>query len=87
MARNLMGFRKVDGIPHGISHRKGCSIYAPLLTEVSENGGTYALDTKDHKRAKYLTNTLRGVTKHLGIGDVRVVLRDTVVYVERIESA
>lgn len=87
MARNLMGFRKVDGIPHGISHRKGCSIYAPLLAEVSEKGGTYALDTKDGKRAKYLTNTIRGVAKKIGIDDVRVVRRDTVIYVEKVESA
>ena len=83
MARNMMGFKKVDGIPQGISRRAGSSIYAPLLTEVSQNGGTYALDTKDRKRAKYLANTLYGVTKRLGIDNVRVVLRDTVVYVER----
>ena len=83
MAKNMMGFKKVDGIPQGISHRKGSSIYAPLLTEVSQNGGTYALDTKDRIRAKYLANTLRSVAKHLGIDGVHVVLRDTVVYVER----
>lgn len=83
MAKNMMGFKKVDGIPQGISHRKGSSIYAPLLTEVSQNGGTYALDTKDRIRAKYLANTLRGVAKKIGIDGVRVVMRDTVVYVER----
>lgn len=83
MARNMMGFRKVNGIPQGISRRAGSSIYAPLLNEVSENGGTYALDTKDRKRAKCLANTLYSTAKRLGIDDVRVVMRDTVVYVER----
>lgn len=83
MAKNMMGFRKVDGIPNGISHRKGQSIYAPLLAEVNQHGGTYALDTKDTKRAKYLANTLRIAAKKLGIDNVKVVLRDTIVYVER----
>lgn len=81
--KNMMGFRKVDGIPQGILHKKGNSIYAPLLNEVSQNGGTYALDTKDAKRAKYLANTLRIAAKKLGVDNVRVVLRDTIVYVER----
>lgn len=83
MAKNLMGFKRVDGIPNGISRRRGNSIYTPLLTEVSNNGGTYALDTKDNKRAKYLANTLRIAAKKLGIDNMKVVLRDTIVYVER----
>jgi hypothetical protein len=87
MAKNLMGFKRVDGIPNGISHRKGQSIYAPLLNEVNQHGGTYALDTKDNRRAKYLTNTLRIAAKNLGIDNVRVVLRDTIVYVERRQDA
>lgn len=88
MARNMMGFRKIEGgIPNGISHKRGSSIYAPLLTEVSQNGGTYALDTKDRIRAKYLANTLRGVAKKLSIDGVRVVMRDTIVYVERRQDA
>lgn len=88
MAKNMMGFRKVEGgIPNGISHKRGSSIYAPLLNEVSNNGDTYALDTKDAKRAKYLANTLRIAAKKLGIDNVRVVLRHTIVYVERRQDA
>jgi len=86
MARNMMGFKKVDGIPTGIVHRKGHSIYDPLISEVATHGGTYVLDTKDVKRAHSLTNTLRQVIKKGEIENVRVVQRYTEVYIQRKEG-
>jgi hypothetical protein len=81
MARNLMGFKKVDGIPTGISRMKGESIYAPLIDEALSTGGTYALDTKDRRRASNLATQLRKIVKTKGIAGLKVVVRYTTVYV------
>lgn len=83
MARvNMMGFKKVTGgIPASVA-RKGASIYDPLLQEVRSMGGTYALDTKDQKRAASLSSTLRAVIRKRGYDDVHVTMRYTMVYIE-----
>ena len=82
MARNLMGFKKVDGIPCSVARGiKGQSIYDPLLKEVREEGGTYALDTKDRKRAANLAVQLRKVAAKNGFEDIAVTVRWTAVYV------
>ena len=86
MARNMMGFKKVDGIPNGIVHREGHSIYDPLIKEVATNGGTFALDTKDNKRACSLANTLRITIKKRGYDNVCVAVRYTTVYIQRKED-
>lgn len=81
MARNLMGFKKVAGIP--TSKTKGGSIYDPLIAEVREQGGTYALDTKDRKRANNLAIQLRKVAAAAGYDDVDIAVRWTTVYVQK----
>ena len=83
MARNLMGFKKVEGIPTGISRVKGDSIYSPLIDEVLSTGGTYALDVKDRKRAYNLAAQLRKVMKKKGIAGLNVGVRYTTVYVQK----
>lgn len=80
MAVNLMGFKKVSQIPEVHTRPHGRNIYEPLLFEVQKNGGIYALDTKDDKRAKSLVGTLRANIKRLELTRVMVVKRETTVY-------
>lgn len=79
MAR-MMGFKKVESVPARV--RKGDSIYLPLLREVSANGGIYALDVKDGKRAISLANTIRHVNQKFGC-ECKVIQRGTAVYVTK----
>lgn len=79
MAR-MMGFKKVESIPGRV--RKGDSIYLPLLREVATNGGIYALDVKDVKRATSLASTLRRVSKMFDC-ECKVIQRGTAVYVTK----
>lgn len=82
MARTMMGFKKVERIPTGIERRKGSSIYEPLIREVDSNGGIYAIDTKDRRRAATLANTLRHTIKKYEV-EVKVTVRYTSVYVSK----
>lgn len=76
---NLMGFKKVDRIKTSTSGRQR-GIYEDLIRHVQHEGGIYALDTKDHKRAKSLIATLRSTIRRMDVMDLTVVQRGTTVY-------
>lgn len=86
MAASLMGFKKVDSVPDVDMHRKGYSIYLPLLRKVDRSGDIYMLDTGDEVRAKSLVNNVRLIAKKNGFDHIRAVKRDTKVYVMKEED-
>ena len=79
---NLMGFKKVSklGAP------KGRSMYDPLLEQVRKDGGMYALDTQDKKRAMSLNSQLRFLVRKRGYTDLKVGMRNTTVYVQKLDK-
>lgn len=79
--KSYMGFKKVAGVPRRKAGLVGQSIYEELLREVDTSGDTYALDTRDEKRAKSLRATLHQNIKRFGLVSVHVAQRDTAVYV------
>lgn len=72
MAKNMMGFKKVDKIPE----RKRRGIYDDVIEEVAKTGDIYVLDTNDVKRAQSLKGTIQYRIKVLD-ANVKVILRDT----------
>lgn len=72
MAKNMMGFKKVDAIPE----RKRRGVYDDVIEEVANTGDIYVYDTHDIKRASSLQTTLRYRIRKLGVS-VKVLTRDT----------
>lgn len=79
---NLMGFKKVSKL----SAPKGRSMYDPLLEQVRKDGGMYALDTQDKKRATSLNSQLRHLVRKRGYDDLKVGMCDTTVYVQKLDK-
>lgn len=79
---NLMGFKKVSKLPAP----KGRSMYDPLLDQVRKDGGMYALDTQDKKRATSLNSQLRYLVRKRGYDDLKVGMCDTTVYVQKLDK-
>lgn len=77
---NLMGFKKVSKL----YAPKGRSMYDPLLEQVRKDGGMYALDTQDKKRALNLSSQLRNLARKRGYTDLKVGMCDTTVYVQKL---
>lgn len=80
--QNLMGFKKVSKL----CAPKGRSMYDPLLDQVRKDGGMYALDTQDKKRAASLNSQLRYLVRKRGYDDLKVGICDTTVYVQKLRK-
>lgn len=79
---NLMGFKKVSKLPAP----QGRSMYDPLLEQVRKDGGMYALDTQDRKRALSLSSQLRNLARKRKYTDLKVGMCDTTVYVQKLQQ-
>ena len=84
---NLAGFKKVTGpIPSRVKTGTRKGKYDQLIKKVSDTGDVYSLDVKDRSKANSLRNIINRRVQTLGILDVKIKVRDTVVYVVKEES-
>ena len=81
---NLMGFKRVSSMPD--NSKSYPYIYQPLLQEVHSKGGIYTLDVSDKKRAYSLAATIRSSIRKLCYSDVKVGVRNTIVFVTKKEK-
>lgn len=84
---NLLGFKKAtDPIPPCAKTGVKIGKYDSLIKRVNTTGDTYCFDTKDKQKASSLSIYIGRRVKTLGISDVKVKVRGTVVYVVKGES-
>ena len=84
---NLAGFKKTTGpIPPYAKTGIRTGKYDTLIKKVSNTGDIYSRDVKDKQKANALCVNIGRRVKTLGISDVKIKVRGTVVYVVKEES-